>query len=90
MTWTIELSEPAQKQLRQFDKQQAKRILKFLHERLLTHQNPRELGEALQDNKYKNLWKYRVGDYRILTRIQDEVLTVLVVEIGHRSEVYKH
>jgi mRNA interferase RelE/StbE len=91
MTWTIELSIPAQKQLRQLDKQQAKRIIKFLHERLLALENPRELGEVLQDPIYKSLWKYRVGDYRILTRIQDDLLTVLVVDIGHRSSIYlKH
>ena len=89
MKFKIELSEPAQKQLRQLDKQQAKRILKFLRDRLPLYDDPRDIGEALKDPAFEDLWRYRVGDYRILARVKDEVLTVLIVEIGHRAEVYK-
>ena len=50
--------------------------------------NPRHFGEALVAN-LSGLWRYRVGDYRIICRIQDDVVVVLVLSIGHRREIYK-
>lgn len=90
MAWTIELSNQAKKNLKQFDAQTTKRILSFLLERVATLDNPRNIGEALQGTKLGECWKYRVGDYRIVAELKDNVLCIVVVRIGHRREVYKH
>ncbi len=67
----------------------AQRITAFLRERVATLDNPRALGQALQGSRLGHLWRYRVGDYRILCDIQDQHFIVLVVQIGHRREVYR-
>ena len=89
MGWTVELDEDAEKQLGKINKQDALRIRSFLRERLVSVDSPRLLGKALVGAKYKNLWRYRVGDYRIICNLQDNRLVVLVIEIGHRREVYR-
>lgn len=86
--WTIELSESAQRQLRKLDRIAAKRITTFLRERLSGVAGPRQLGKSLHGS-FGNFWSYRVGDYRILCEIYDDKLLVLVVAIGHRSEIYR-
>ncbi len=65
-----------------------KRIVSFLQERIQTADNPRSTGKALQGS-LSGLWRYRVGDYRLLCRIEDDELIILVIEIGHRREVYR-
>ena len=89
MAWKIELSPLAQKNLDQLDPQIARRILKFLHERLAPLDNPRSIGEALKGSCLNNFWKYRVGDYRLISSIEDGALQILVVRIGNRREVYR-
>ena len=89
MAHNVELSESADRELGKLDAQQAKRILKFLHERVAKLDDPRAIGAALKGSKFGEYWKYRVGDYRIITRIEDERLLILVVRIGHRREVYR-
>lgn len=89
MNWTIEYDILVQKQIKKLDPQTRNRIRSFLHERLVQLDNPRTIGEALQGSKLGNYWRYRVGDYRILCDIQDNRLVVLVIEIGHRREVYR-
>ena len=88
MTWRIELTETANKQLAKLDKVEARRITKFLRERLAATDNPRNTGKALS-GPLGDLWRYRVGDYRLICEIQDGVLCVLVLKIGNRREVYK-
>lgn len=88
MTWKIELSAEAERALEKLDKQIEKRIYAFLHLRLGKLDNPRMIGEALHGPRFGELWKYRVGDYRIVARIEDDILRVLVVKVGHRREVY--
>lgn len=87
MAWRIEVAESARKQLRKLDPQVAKRILTFIHDRLQSLDDPRMLGEALRGGHLGHLWKYRVGDWRIIASIEDDVATVLVVRIGNRREV---
>lgn len=87
MVWTIEFDKAAKKELAKLDKSTADRILKFLEERIATDENPRRFGEALTEN-LAGLWKYRVGDYRVIVEIQDAIIIVLVLRIGHRSKVY--
>lgn len=66
-----------------------KRIVQFLRDRIATATNPRSLGESLTGNALGNYWKYRVGDYRIICSIQDEKITIQVIKIGNRRDVYK-
>jgi len=87
--WTIEVDAGAEKQLGKLDKSDARRIRDFLRDRLAGSEDPRRIGKALVGQQYKSLWRYRVGDYRIICRIQDQRLVVLVVEIGHRREIYR-
>jgi len=87
--WTIELDAGVEKQLGKLGKSEAMRIRSFLREKLTGAEDPRLIGKALVGQQYKNLWRYRVGDYRIICRIQDQRLVVLVIQIGHRREIYR-
>ena len=89
MAWRIEIDDKAKKDLAGLDKTQAKRITAFLRERIATLDDPRSIGEALKGSKLGAFWKYRVGDYRIISSIEDGALRVLVVRIGNRREVYR-
>ncbi len=89
MTWKIELDADAERALEKMDRQVTRRIYAFLFLRLAKLDNPRLIGEALHGPKLGEFWKYRVGDYRILARIEDDILRVLVVKVGHRREVYE-
>ncbi|MCZ7452525.1 type II toxin-antitoxin system RelE/ParE family toxin [Rhizobium rhizogenes] len=89
MTWKIEFQHRAVKQLAKLSKQDAKRIVSFLADRVVQDENPRRTGTALQGSELGSFWRYRVGDYRIICDIQDHKLVVLVVEIGHRREIYR-
>ena len=88
MTWQIEFTNTAAKQFCKFDKPVKERIIIFLENRLATMDNPKQIGKALQGT-LSEYWAYRVGSYRILTKHQDDQLLILIVEIGHRKEVYK-
>jgi mRNA interferase RelE/StbE len=88
LVWRIDLSETATKQLSNLDKVEAKRITTFLRQRLAALDNPRSIGKALT-GPLGDLWRYRVGDHRIICEIQDAVLCVLVVKIGNRRDVYR-
>ena len=89
MAWKIELSSLAEKNLAKLDPQIARRILTFLRDRVAPLRDPRSIGEALKGSTLGEYWKYRVGDYRIITHIEDKALRVLVVRIGNRKGVYK-
>jgi len=88
MAWTVSFELGAKKDLDQLDNQHAKRISKYLAERIATDEDPRRFGESLQYG-LSGFWRYRVGDYRIVCEIRDQVLIVLVVSIGHRRHVYE-
>jgi mRNA interferase RelE/StbE len=88
MAWKVEISPTALKQLDKLDRAVARPILKFLHERVAILDNPRTIGGKLQGT-LSEFWKYRVGDYRIICSLEHERLVVLVLRIGHRSEIYK-
>jgi len=89
MAWKIELTPLAEKNLDKLDRQVARRILSFLHGRLALLDDPRSLGEALKGSELGEFWKYRVGDYRIISRIEDETVMIFVIRIGNRREVYR-
>ncbi len=89
LIWRIEFQRNAVKQLGKMTKSDANRIVSFLTDRVAQDDNPRRAGAALQGSELGNFWRYRVGDYRIICDIQDHKLVVLVVEIGHRREIYR-
>ena len=89
MAWKVELSTLAQKNLDQLDPQIARRLLTFLNERVASLDDPRSIGEALKGSRFGELWKYRVGDYRLISSIEDGSLKILIVRIGNRREVYR-
>lgn len=89
MAWKIELSRSAERELDKLDSRIARRILVFLYERVARLNDPRSIGEALKGPKLGSLWKYRVGDYRVISKIEDDALRVLVVKVGNRREVYR-
>jgi len=89
MAWKIEFHSAAQKELAKVGAVAAQRILRFLHDRVATLDNPRAIGQALQGPELGEFWKYRVGDYRVIARIEDSVVTIFVVRIGDRKSVYR-
>lgn len=89
MSWKIEIDSAAERELDKLDPQIAKRILKFLHERIAPLEDPRSIGESLKGSQFGEFWRYRVGDYRIIVRIEDYILLILGLRIGHRENVYE-
>lgn len=89
LAWRIEFEDAALKELAKLDKQVARRILAFLRERVAVLDDPRSVGEALKGSRLGEFWKYRVGDYRIVTNIEDGVMRILVLKVGNRREVYR-
>lgn len=86
LAWTIDVSEKAVRALRKMDRQTARRIRDELAE-IAELEDPRSRGKALTGN-LAGLWRYRVGDYRIICNIEDGVLVILVVDVAHRSKAY--
>lgn len=84
----VSLSAVAKKQLKKLDTPIRKRIVNFLSE-VEKLDDPRSRGKSLVGN-FSGFWRYRVGDYRLICRIQDAELMILVVEIGHRRKVYEN
>ena len=89
MAWKVEIDLAAERDLGKLDPQIARRILVFLHDRVAKLDDPRSIGDALKGDKLGAFWKYRVGDYRIISSIEDGALRILVVKIGNRREVYR-
>jgi mRNA interferase RelE/StbE len=89
MAWKIELSAQVDRELGKLDLQQSKRTLKFLRERVARLDNPRSIGQALHGSELGEFWKYRVGGYRLIRKIEDDRLLILVLRAGHRREVYR-
>ncbi len=86
MAWTIEVDAAAEKQLRKIDRTWQKRIVAYLDE-IVALPDPRVRGKALTSS-LAGLWRYRVGDFRLICQIQGDVLVVRVITIGHRRDVY--
>jgi mRNA interferase RelE/StbE len=88
LAWKVEVSETAARQIAKLDKTVQRRITKFLHERIEGERDPRLHGKSLA-GEWRGLWRYRVGDYRLFCDIRDDIVTVLVLYVGHRREVYR-
>ena len=89
MVWKIEFDPAAERELSRLDPQIARRILVFLRDRIASLDDPRSIGEALKGAQLGEFWKYRVGDWRIIANIEDDVLRILIIRIGNRREVYR-
>lgn len=88
MSWVYRFDERALKELRKLGKQAQRDIIAYLDERIAGDGDSRRFGKALKAD-LAGLWRYRVGDYRILCRINEGELLVLVIAVGHRREVYE-
>jgi len=88
LAWTIEYTGTAESQLRKLDKPVARRILDYMDERIAVLEDPRSTGKALS-GPLGGLWRYRVGDCRVICEIQEGRVRILVVKIGNRREVYR-
>jgi mRNA interferase RelE/StbE len=86
--WTVEFDDRARRELRKLDAKIQQAILRYLRDRIAVAQDPRRLGKPLRRN-LAGLWRYRVEDYRLICRIEDERIVVLVLEVGHRRDVYE-
>jgi mRNA interferase RelE/StbE len=88
MAWRVEFLPVAEKQFSKLDRPVQRRIAAFLVERIATDENPRRLGDALE-GPLSGFWRYRIGEYRLLCRIEDDRVVVVVVQIAHRSKAYR-
>ena len=86
--YRVEFTESSIKTLKKMDKQTSKVIKNWIVKNLVGTSDPRLHGKALVGN-LKGMWRYRIGDYRLFAEIHDETVTILIVEIGHRREIYK-
>ena len=87
MVWRIEIAKDVQRSMKKLDKVVAQRITAKLRE-ISQLDDPRSTGKALVGNM-AGLWRYRLGDYRIVCDIEEDVLVILIVDVAHRREVYK-
>lgn len=88
MVWTIEFAPEAARELKKLGRTEAGRILRTLEERIAVLDDPRRLGAPLV-GEHSGYWRWRIGDYRVIARIEDERVLILVVRVGHRREVYR-
>ena len=87
MIWHVEFNREAARDLRRLGAEAQRLILRYLRTRIATANDPRRFGKPLLGD-LKGLWRYRVGDYRIVAKMEDDRLVVLVITVGHRREVY--
>jgi len=88
LAWKIEFDSEAENDLKKIDREIQRRILRYLRERIATEKDPRRFGAPLR-RELSGLWKYRLGDYRIICRIEEKKVVVYVIRVGHRKEIYK-
>jgi len=88
LAWRVEFQRSAAKQLRALDRTVQQRVLTYFRDRVLALEDPRQLGKALTGDK-GGLWRYRIGDYRAICKLEDERLIVLALDVGHRREIYR-
>jgi len=89
LAWNVEFTATAKRQLAKLDRRWQAAILDYLEDEIAPLQGPRDRGKALRGDR-RGLWRYRVGDYRIICELRDVELVVLVVTVGHRRSVYRH
>lgn len=88
MTYRLEFSKDAMKQLGKMDQHQAQLITQWLYANIDGIEDPRTKGKGLEAN-LSGLWRYRIGNYRVISVIEDDQLVVLAISVGHRRDVYR-
>ena len=88
MRYKLLFSKRALKELKKMDKAVSALIFAWLRKNIDGASDPRAFGKALKGDK-KDMWRYRIGDYRVLANIEDESLIIIAIEIGHRRDIYK-
>ena len=86
--WTVEFDDRARRELRKLDTPTQQTILRYLRERVAGSPDPRQFGKPLR-KKLAGLWRYRIGDYRLICRLEEGRLVVFVIRVGHRPEIYE-
>ena len=89
MAWRIEIERAAARELDKLGSQASERVLHFFRDRVAPLQDPRSIGQALKGDRFGEFWRYRIGDYRAIARIEDAEARILVLRIGHRREIYR-
>lgn len=89
MTYSVRFSKSADRELMRLDRQNRAQIMSWIKKKLLESEDPRRFGHALTAD-LSGYWSYRVGDYRLVCEIHDAVLVIVVVEVGHRRDIYKN
>ncbi len=87
VSYEVIFSEKALKQLQKLDRQQAVLIFAWIEKHLQGCRDPRELGKPLTAAK-RGYWRYRVGMYRVIASIEDSILKIEIVSVGHRKNIY--
>jgi len=87
MKYDVEYSKTAMNTIKKMDSSTSNLIRTWIEKNLMNTENPRIKGKALTGD-LKGLWRYRVGDYKILAEIQDTKIVILILDIGHRSKIY--
>ena len=87
MSWVYRVEESALRELRDLGPSVAAEVIAYLDARITGSVDPRQFGKPLRGT-LKGFWRYRVRDYRILCRLEQGILTVVVISVGHRSKVY--
>lgn len=87
MRWGYSFDERALKELKKLGAQAQREILAYLDERIATEEDPSRFGKALRGDLV-GLWRYRIGDYRLICALREEQVLVLVLKVGHRRDVY--
>ena len=85
--YKVDYTERAVKELKKLDKYTRQMIYSWIDKNLVNCENPKQHGKPLTANR-KGKWRYRIGDYRIIAEIQDDRIVILILTVGHRSEVY--
>ena len=88
MRWRVRFERRALKELDRLGQAEKARVSRFINDRLVGCDDPRSIGEALH-GPMAHRWKYRVGDYRVIAELDDGVITITIVRVGHRSGVYR-
>lgn len=88
MNYRVETTSRFDKEFKKLDRYTQKMVKAWIQKNLIGCSNPRVHGKGMTANR-SGLWRYRIGDYRILCEIQESKLVILALTIGHRSEVYK-
>jgi len=87
MIYSVKYSDEARKDLKKMDRHQSKRIITWIEKNLIGCTNPRQRGKPLHLD-HKGEWRYRIGVYRLIADIKDNIVTIEIINVGHRKEIY--